>query len=314
MNFTEKELISQYFHTVKREEGIYAFIDTNDRKAGSNSGLIDLGDRVIVFDTFYNPNAARDLRKAADMLSCGRPIVVINSHNHIDHIRGNQFFKDCMIISSEASRSTMKDSILATIDEVKAIPASEIETMRKENLNETDEMKKSAIGPILRCIDNLTREPMIITLPNLAMKDKMVIYGEGRTAELYSFEIGHSIGDTMLFIPEENILFTGDLVFVDVHPWLGDGDCNKLKEIYSFIKGMNTKYIFPGHGAVGDSNSVETLINYIAHMQKTANEALKINATPEDVFEDALVAPYNDWGERPRALNNIRFFYDKLSS
>jgi Zn-dependent hydrolases, including glyoxylases len=308
----EKEFKSQYYQTTKIAKGIYAFIDTYDRKAGSNSGLVDLGDRVIVFDTFYSPSAARDLRKAAEMLSCGRPITVINSHNHIDHIRGNQFFKDCMIISSEACRSTMKDSIQATIDEVTAIPASEIETMRKDIINETDEMKRSAINPILRCIDNMTKEPMVITLPDLTMKDKMVIYGEGRTAELYSFEIGHSMGDTMMFIPEENILFTGDLVFIDVHPWLGDGDCNKLKEICSFINGINANHIIPGHGPIGDNNSVKTLINYIEHMQKTANEALKINAAPEDVLETALVAPYNGWGEKLRALNNLRFFCNKL--
>ncbi|MEL7656383.1 MAG: MBL fold metallo-hydrolase, partial [Bacillota bacterium] len=269
MNFMEKDFQSQYYQTIKLAEGIYAFIDTYDRKAGSNSGLVDLGDRVIVFDTFYNPNAARDLRKATELLSSGRPITVVNSHNHIDHIRGNQFFSDCMIISSEASRSTMKDSIEATIDEVTAIPASEIETMRKEYLNETDELKKSAISPILRCFDNLTKEPMMITLPDLAIKDHIVIHGEGRTAELYPFEIGHSPGDTMMFIPEENILFTGDLVFIEVHPWLGDGDCIKLKEICGFIKGLNAKHIIPGHGPAGDNNSVDSLINYIEHMQKT---------------------------------------------
>ncbi|MEL7658697.1 MAG: MBL fold metallo-hydrolase [Bacillota bacterium] len=94
---------SQYYQTIKLADGVFAFIDTYERKAGSNSGLIDLGDRVIVFDTFFSPNAARDLRKAAEAMSNGRPITVINSHNHIDHIRGNQFFEDCTIISSENS-------------------------------------------------------------------------------------------------------------------------------------------------------------------------------------------------------------------
>lgn len=314
MSLMEKEFESQYYKVSKLAEGIFAFIDTYDRKAGSNSGLVDLGDRVIVFDTFYSPNAARDLRKAADILSNGRPITVINSHNHIDHIRGNQFFEGCTIISSEIARSTMKDSIQDTLDEVTAIPASEIEVMRKENLNETDEMKKSAISPILRCLDNLTKEPMITVLPDLTMNNKMVIYGKKRTAELHTFEIGHSEGDTMMFIPEENILFSGDLVFVGVHPWLGDGDCNKLKEIGRLIKGLGAKYIIPGHGPVGDNNSVQFIINYIEHIQKIADEALKIDATPEDVLETVLIAPYNGWGEKLRALNNLRFFCNILSS
>src|SRR6476469_7044401 len=82
--------------------GVWAAIQ-NDQfgKAICNAGIVDMGDKTLIFDPFMIPEAARELRETAERLT-GRPVsIVVDSHYHNDHIRGNQEFKpEATIIST----------------------------------------------------------------------------------------------------------------------------------------------------------------------------------------------------------------------
>ncbi len=85
---------SRHFQLEMLASGVYAAIASDQGEAISNAGIVDLGDRVLVFDTFLTPDAGRDLRRAAEQIT-HRPVTfVINSHYHNDHIRGNQAFPE----------------------------------------------------------------------------------------------------------------------------------------------------------------------------------------------------------------------------
>jgi cyclase len=91
---------SVHFRLHRLAEGVFAAIHSEGGWAQSNAGIVDLGDRVLIFDTFIAPEAANDLRSAAAAL-LSRPIsAVINSHYHNDHIWGNQAFPDDVPIIS----------------------------------------------------------------------------------------------------------------------------------------------------------------------------------------------------------------------
>jgi glyoxylase-like metal-dependent hydrolase (beta-lactamase superfamily II) len=75
---------SSHFHLEQINEGIYAAIAIGGGGAFSNSGIVNLGERTIIFDTLETPIAAEDLRVANESLT-GNPITwVINSHAHSD--------------------------------------------------------------------------------------------------------------------------------------------------------------------------------------------------------------------------------------
>lgn len=92
---------SKHFRLQQLAAGVYAAIHIDGGAAIGNAGIVDLGDRTLIFDTFFTPQAGDDLRSAAEALT-GRPIdAVINSHYHNDHIWGNQAFSsDTDIIST----------------------------------------------------------------------------------------------------------------------------------------------------------------------------------------------------------------------
>ncbi len=77
---------SKHFTLHSLTEGVVAAIASDRGAAIGNAGLIDLGGQVLLFDTFMTPQAALDLRRAAEELFGRAPNLVVNSHYHNDHI------------------------------------------------------------------------------------------------------------------------------------------------------------------------------------------------------------------------------------
>ena len=99
---------SKHFQIERLADGVYAAIASEQGYASCNAGIIDIGDRTILFDTFLTPEAARDLLNATEQLTSNKITHIINSHEHNDHIRGNQVFgSDIDIISTVLTREAI---------------------------------------------------------------------------------------------------------------------------------------------------------------------------------------------------------------
>ena len=98
----KKVFTSAHFNIREPAPGVWAAINNDEGGlAICNAGIADLGDRTVVFDPFMNIDAASDLKRAAKILT-GRPVgIVLNSHFHNDHIRGNQLFDQSIIIGTK---------------------------------------------------------------------------------------------------------------------------------------------------------------------------------------------------------------------
>src|SRR5512142_3305829 len=100
MNYSPMPFHSDHFTTYQVSDGVFAAIATTGGAAISNAGIVDLGGRTLVFDTFMTPEAALDLRRAALGLTGREADLVVNSHYHNDHIWGNQVFDPGILIAS----------------------------------------------------------------------------------------------------------------------------------------------------------------------------------------------------------------------
>lgn len=103
---------SPHFRLEELAQGVYAAIHTPGGDAIGNAGIIDLGDRTVIFDTCQSPLAAADLQRAAVTL-CGRPVdYVVNSHWHSDHVLGNAVLADATIIATPTTRLLMATELV----------------------------------------------------------------------------------------------------------------------------------------------------------------------------------------------------------
>src|SRR5260370_22758993 len=163
-------------------EGVYAAVSGDGSKAGSNAGFVVGSNGVLVVDTFVSTAAARDLlaeiRKITNL-----PIrFVVNTHYHLDHTGGNAVF-------AEAGATILAQRNLRG-------------WLRTENLK--------FFGPTPKPEDKARVESL--TLPDMVYTDSLDIY-LGSLVIQVRYMLGHTGGDSVVIVPDANVVFGGDLIW-----------------------------------------------------------------------------------------------------
>lgn len=265
-------------------DGVYVAIHNNDGGfAICNAGIIDLGDKTIVLDPFMSPAAARDLKQHAAFLT-GRPAsLVLNLDPHSDHTSGNQVFvPGADIISTPNARRYIQDHFDEEFANNKKTAAQELAQIQQQ-LQQASGNQKTELT-LWECeykaiIASLPELKM--TLPNITISDTMFIHGSKRRLILIATGTGHTNGDMVAYLPEDKIFFLSDQLFVNCHPYLGDGDPESLKNNLKQIAKANPAMVVPGHGPVGDLHSLYMMIDYIETLTGLVNQEIQ-NGTNEN--------------------------------
>jgi len=89
-------------------------------------------------------------------------------------------------------------------------------------------------------------------LPDLTFENEKSLDGATRKVQLKSKGKGHTESDLVLYLPEDKILYSGDLVFNNCHPYLGHGYPDEWKNWLNNILTLEVNTVVPGHGKLGD--------------------------------------------------------------
>lgn len=288
---------SEHFTIEKLDGGVYAAIHKTGGYAICNSGIIDLGNETLVFDCFISPKAAEDLKKAAEELTGNEVKYVVNSHFHNDHIRGNQVFVDAQIISTKLTAELIEEIEPEELEWEASVIDDRIVTTKKKMEEETDPFKleelKMWMGYYKAIKESL--DYYEITLPNSFIEDTLTIKGSERKLILFTKGKGHTESDIVLWLPEEKILFASDLLFVDCHPWLGDGFPEDWISYLQDLQKLNAQAIVPGHGSLGSNEDMDEMINYINTINKIVDNAIDANLTEEELKDTEIPEGFRDW-------------------
>jgi cyclase len=307
---------SPHFKLEQIGDGVYAAIHKPGGQAICNGGFADLGEEVLVFDSFLSVAAASDLKKAIEELT-GKPVRwVVNSHSHNDHIRGNQVFvHGASILGTPETRDYLLKHGYKEAEEEQSFAPGRMAVFQN-NLMEAEteaelEDAKMWLGYFEAMVESY---PVLsITPPDVVINDTMTIYGSKRTVTLIEFHQGHMESDIVLYLPEEKILFTGDLVFIGMHPFLADGDALGLRQTLSELVDWPVDVVVPGHGEIGRKEDIQAMISYI-DMVNTLAATLKIQGRkPEGIDIDEIPQPYRDWSFNNFFDSNLKFLYESTT-
>jgi cyclase len=254
-------------------EGAWAAIALPDRGAVGNAGLLDLGERTLVFDTFFTPAAARDLLAAAGELGLPPVEVAVNSHWHGDHVRGNQVFEDAAVV---ATRATC---------ELVATRGQESLAGLRQQLETADDVPEELVEAVAEIEQRL---------PDDLFDERRDL---GR-AELVTYGGGHTRSDAFLHLPAERVLFAADLVVVHSHPWVGHGDVSSWRAILERMQELDFDVLVPGHGPVGGRADVDAMLEYLDEAVTAAREHGPRAPVPER---------YRDWDFADGWVRNLDF-------
>jgi len=289
---------SKHFQIEPLAEGVYAAVASEQGYAICNAGIVDIGDKTIIFDTFISPKAAKDLLKAAKQLASHKTLYVVNSHFHNDHIRGNQVFSpDMDIISTTWTREAIPQSERKEIQwEKENIPQGIIDAQLKLATEKDSKRRRELTLLIAYYKAIIESHPQLKTrLPNITFEPpKLVIHGTQRTAELLAF-VGHTASDLVLYLPQEKIAFMSDLLFISIHPYLPSGFPERWKESLGTVEALGIQTVVPGHGPVGRSADLSVMTQYIQSLESIVVNMVRSGRSLEEVSLQPIPSQFENW-------------------
>jgi cyclase len=241
--------------------GVYVVLQRfADRFNDSNSTVVVMDDAVLVVDTQSTLTEARAEVKAIKHLT-NKPVRwVINTHWHNDHIQGNQIYHAAFPgVQFVAQVSTRKDMALRATselrDQVASLPGRLKQYRRFLAANvgpggrPLDEKQRNVVEMRLRLFSKQLPDLRLthIVLPNITFDTSMSLFSSGGEIRLTHYP-GHTEGDVVVFLPDEKVLITGDLL--DDMPYTGDGSPKGLVETLHRLDALNFDLVIPGHGGI----------------------------------------------------------------
>lgn len=290
------EAHSEHFRVEEVAAGTWAVVAGSTGACVSNAGIVDLGDRTLIFDTFMTPQAGEDLRTTAERLT-GRPAsLVVNSHHHQDHTRGNQAFTGSDIISTVRTLELIEESRAEDLDVYERTMREWIADLDRQ-LAEPDvpnrgelELSRRMAGQVLDSLPDLT-----ITVPTGSFDEALVIEGSERSAQVLTYGGGHTDSDTFVFLEDCGVIFAGDLLWVESHPWGGDGHPDEWIDIVYRMKTLDPRTIVPGHGTVAAFEYARIFTRYLTFVCDIVRQA-EASSTPVVKLAETAVPPeYAAW-------------------
>lgn len=287
------------------DEGVHAAIARRDGFGVSNSGVVDLGDGALVFDTGLTPISARDLKEGT-VGALGRPAsVAAISHWHLDHSLGNQEFATVPIWATHRTREILLEQRDALSKELAREQLEkdvrELERLRDRATSDearTDlEMILGMNHALLASADELRWTP-----PDRTFETRLALPGT-LGAELLSFGSGHTDADALLHLPKEGILFTGDVAVVGVQPSLGSGDPDHWLTVLDQVEDLHVERIVPGHGPVSPAERIGETREYLVAIRKAA----------EAPAGSELPGPLRRWEGSVSFEENLKFVRSRLA-
>lgn len=263
-------------HEVELAEGVVALIH-GDGSAGMSNSAVLLGDSTAVIDTMLLPEMAVGIRTA--LTRRGRTAdLVINTHNHADHIGGNGVFADARILAHPRTVASTAAMLQPTL------PALLKMVMPK-------------FAPRLEDWTATVAEPTAI----VELQRELPI-----EAQVLAFTDTHSSADLAVWLPAERVLLAGDLCFNAVTPLAVHGQVGRWRTALDELIALNPCTVLPGHGPVGDQGVLPALADYLDRVLDAAARAHAEHLQAETVWESFDPGPAADWLEPERTLVNIR--------
>jgi len=237
----------------KIADGVYYATSDSPMATGGNHTII-VGDRnVFLVDSGTTPAAARAL--LADMkLITDKPVRwVVNTHFHFDHTDGNAIFgPEVEIIGHEYVRHMIADEDVLHIEPFKTAMANmpiQVDALKKQIADEKDSARRATLESQMAAkqADWEEFKTMKAIPPNVTYSSKMTVFQGAREIQLLFLGRGHTQGDTIVYLPKERIVCSGDMM--ETQPaYMGNAIFDEWIGTLDKLKEMNFETMLPGHG------------------------------------------------------------------
>ncbi|MDE4305495.1 MBL fold metallo-hydrolase [Phaeobacter gallaeciensis] len=240
-------------------EGLYAFTAEGD----PNSGVIIGDDSVMIVEAQATPRLANKVIECVRSVT-DKPIThVALTHYHAVRVLGASAFGAQQIIMGDAARAMVVERGQEDWDS---------EFQRFPRLFEGHE---SIPG---------------LTYPTTTFSEDMTVYLGNRRVDLMHLGRAHTAGDIVIHVPDQNVMFTGDIVEYHSACYCGDGHFSDWGDTLDAIKSFDVDAIAPGRGdaLVGKemvNAAIENTRDFVESTYRPAARVAARNGTLKEAWD-----------------------------
>lgn len=286
---------SPFFRIQQVADGVFAALAKPGTGAGANAGIVDLGRSALVVDAMFTPEAGAALRDAAEHLTGGAVRwLVLTAADH-DHVLGAQAFPRAAVIATPRTASNVLRRAPRFVRAARRDGARWLEELGAAACAQPDPVERSAREAMRQDLLALLRSRNLRPVcPSLTFGSRLTIYGQSRHAEILSFGGVHGEGDAVLYLPQERVLFCGDIVPVGRHPAVRAGGPDVWATVAGRIADLPADVVVGGHGPVGAREDLLLAERYYWEL-------------PDWALGTPVPEPFASWDGQHSLLENLRY-------
>ncbi len=270
----------------------YGYFQKDKGLGWSNAGLIAGRDNALLVDTLFDLSLTRTmLAEIAGRV--GKPIKrVVNTHHNGDHCWGNQLVAEAEIIGHSRFREEMLKMPPEMTQALKSMPA--------------EDEGAAALQHALAPFDFSGIE---LTPPTLLFDENLTLFVGELEVRLLHVGPAHTSTDVIVYVPQERVLYAGDIIFRLCTPIGWEGTFEKWIQALNRIIEINPDQIVPGHGPLCGIEGAVEMREYFQYVYREARSWFERGASPAEAAKSIDPGPYAGWTEPERIIFNVSRAY-----
>src|SRR3984885_8215304 len=247
----------------------------------NNTGFM-VGERSVVsIDACSTQRRTRAYLDAIASVTPAPVTTLVNTHHHGDHTYGNSEFGDVTIIGHERCRAEVISAGL----------------LGNTGIWEPVDWGELRLAP-----------------PTVTFADRLRVWSDDAPVEVsYVGQPAHTSNDCLVWLPEQQVLFCGDLLFNGGTPFLLMGSVSGALEVLTTVLApIEARVIVPGHGEPCGRDLIGTVAGYLRFVLETARQGLAAGLSPLAVARETDLGQYAGWLDSERIVGNLHRAYCDL--
>ncbi|WP_027928152.1 MBL fold metallo-hydrolase [Amycolatopsis benzoatilytica] len=260
-------------------DGAYGYVQPDGSWFINNCGIVDADGHAVLIDTCATETRTRALLSAVGD-TVGPVTTLVNTHHHSDHTNGNYLVGGATVIGHRKTRETLLAEGIQRYEGV--FPGNDWGTLE-------------------------------LRVPDVVFDDRLTVYaGQTRIDLIHPGTAAHTTNDVLAWLPEQRLLYAGDLVFNGGSPFALMGSVAGWRRALDVIRELDPAVILPGHGPVCGLETVDKVDSYLQFVQRAAENGKAAGRTPLEQAKATDLGEFAELTEQERLAGNLHRAYAEL--
>ncbi len=222
---------------------------------------------------------------------------LVITHGNGDHFYGNELVKGAEIIAAKACAKEMAETGPQMLAELaRAAP------------------EMGDLGAFfLQCFGSFNFDGINPLPPTRTFEKRLDLEVGHKEVQIIEVGPAHTMGDSIVYLPGDRIIFAGDILFIGGTPIMWAGPVTNWIKACDLILDMDVETIVPGHGPITDKKGVETVKGYWEYLWAEARRRYDEGMSMEEAIADIPMTDYSSLTDRERIVVNVNTLYKEFS-